>query len=214
MTHSDLPLWPETRVEIREGAVLLRGFALSVADELLPGIREVASVAEFRNMVTPGGHVMSVAMTNCGRLGWVTDSKGYRYTTEDPSTGKRWPEIPEAFEKLAREAADAAGFSGFAPDACLINRYAVGARMTLHQDRNEQDFGQPIVSVSLGLPATFQFGEVENRRGAQNVAVRHGDVVVWGGTARLAYHGVLALKAGVHEATGEYRFNLTFRRAG
>ncbi len=213
MTHSDLPLWPEARVEIREGAVLLRGFALPVADELLRGIREVASVSEFRNMVTPGGKAMSVAMTNCGAVGWVTDRRGYRYAAEDPETGKAWPTMPATFRKLAVDAASTAGFAGFDPDACLINRYAVGAKMSLHQDRDERGFSQPIVSVSLGLPATFQFGEVESRKGAQNIAVEHGDVVVWGGPARLAYHGVLTLRAGVHERTGEYRYNLTFRKA-
>ena len=212
--HSNLQLWPEEPVvRIREGALLLRGFAGEHGRELVEQIAKISSISEFRNMVTPGGHVMSVAMTNCGKAGWVTDKAGYRYTNIDPLTAKPWPAMPETFFQLAQAAAEAAGFRGFRPDACLINRYAIGARMTLHQDRNESDFSHPIVSVSLGLPATFQLGEVEHRRGAQSFSVEHGDVIVWGGPARLAYHGILPLKEGEHELTGKFRYNLTFRKA-
>lgn len=164
-------------------------------------------------MVTPGGFRMSVAMTNCGGYGWITDRKGYRYANTDPETGKPWPPIPAVMQALATEAAAQAGFPNFEPDACLINRYAVGARMTLHQDKNEVDFGQPIVSVSLGLPATFQLGGRERTDKASRIRLEHGDVLVWGGPARLLYHGILPLKAGYHPAFGAFRINLTFRRA-
>jgi DNA oxidative demethylase len=219
MTPFSYSLWPaddgsspkpET---LRAGAVLLRRFALQQAPELFSGIEAIASVSEFRNMVTPGGHTMSVAMTNCGAAGWVTDRAGYRYTAIDPLTGNPWPPMPEIFRALAESAAVQAGFPNFHPDACLVNRYAVGARMTPHQDRNEHDYDQPIVSVSLGLPATFLFGEVERRSNFRRISILHGDVVVWGGPARLAYHGILPLKPGHHELTGEFRYNLTFRKA-
>ncbi len=174
-------------------------------------------------MVVPGGHSMSVAMTNCGRLGWVTDRSGYRYTERDPLSGRAWAAMPRAFGELATRAAAEAGFGEFAPDACLVNRYEPGARMGLHQDRNEADFGQPIVSVSLGLPATFLWGGAKRRDPVRRLPLRHGDVVVWGGAARLRFHGVAPLgrqaptfggTPGMHPATGGFRFNLTFRRAG
>ena len=157
---------------------------------------------------------MSVAMTNCGKLGWVTDRTGYRYQGCDPESGRLWPEIPDIFHDLARRAAEQAGYPGFEPDACLVNRYAPGARMSLHQDRNEHDFAHPIVSVSVGLPATFLFGGMLRSDRALRVPLAHGDVVVWGGPARLRYHGVLPLKHGVHPLAGSYRFNLTLRKAG
>jgi DNA oxidative demethylase len=195
-----------------EGARVLRGFATPDGAALLGAVESVIESAPFRHMVTPGGFPMSVAMTNCGAWGWVTDRRGYRYTDTDPATGVRWPVMPRAFARLAARAAEVAGFGEFAPDACLINRYEPGARLTLHQDKDELDLRHPIVSVSLGLAATFQFGGMERRARCRRVPVMHGDVVVWGGPARLFYHGVLPLKAGVHAATGPYRINLTFRR--
>ncbi|MDX1754580.1 MAG: DNA oxidative demethylase AlkB [Marinobacter sp.] len=198
---------------LADGAVVLRRFALGRAEALVRHIETVQSQAAFRQMKTPGGYTMSAAMTNCGRLGWVTDRTGYRYQSTDPQSGEPWPAMPALFSRLAGDAACAAGFDEFAPDACLINRYRPGARMSLHQDKNERDFGQPIVSVSLGLPVVFQFGGLRRNDRPQRVLLEHGDVVVWGGPSRLRYHGVLALKPGQHPLTGECRFNLTLRRA-
>lgn len=195
------------------GAVLLRGHALAIDTELLAAIDAVAAKAPFRHMVTPGGFEMSVAMTNCGAAGWITDRKSYRYTTDDPESGRPWPAMPPVFRKLADEAAAKAGFPGFVPDACLINRYEPGTRLSPHQDRDEADFGHPIVSVSLGLPATFQFGGPRRADPMKKVVLGHGDVVVWGGPSRLAHHGVLTLKSGEHPMTGRRRFNLTLRKA-
>lgn len=195
------------------GAVLLRGHARAIDKELLAAIETVVAQAPFRRMVTPGGFEMSVAMTNCGAAGWITDRKSYRYTTDDPESGRPWPEMPQLFLKLADEAAAEAGFPGFVPDACLINRYEPGTRLSPHQDRDEADYGHPIVSVSLGLPATFQFGGPKRSDPLKKVALGHGDVVVWGGPSRLAHHGVLTLKSGEHPMTGRRRFNLTLRKA-
>jgi alkylated DNA repair protein (DNA oxidative demethylase) len=200
--------------EIAPGAFLLRGFALEDEPAILKAIDEVKAKSPFRHMITPGGFRMSVAMTNCGFLGWITDRTGYRYDAIDPENGRKWPAMPAAFMHLAKESAIEAGFEGFTPDACLINRYEVGARLSLHQDKDEADYSAPIVSVSLGLPATFLFGGSKRTDKTQRVPVVHGDVVVWGGPARLRYHGVLALKAGRHPLLGEYRINLTFRKAG
>lgn len=197
-------------MELAPGAALLQGFA---GDELWPEVQAVAAAAPFRHMVTPGGFRMSVAMTNCGPLGWVTDRTGYRYSPVDLETGLAWPAMPEAFRELARQAAEAGGFAGFAPDACLINRYEAGAKMSLHQDKDELDFAQPIVSVSLGLPAVFLFGGLARADKPMRVPLHHGDVVVWGGAARLRFHGILPLKAGEHPVTEACRINLTFRAA-
>jgi alkylated DNA repair protein (DNA oxidative demethylase) len=194
------------------GAVVLRGFAAAFDAALLAGVHEVTAQAPFRHMVTPSGHRMSAAMTNCGALGWVTDRTGYRYDAVDPESGKRWPPMPAAFLRLAGEAATRAGFAGFVPDACLVNRYEPGARLTLHQDRNERDFSAPIVSVSLGLPALFLFGGLKRSDKVARVPLEHGDVVVWGGPARMRYHGVNPVKARPLE--GEHRINLTFHKAG
>jgi len=198
---------------LAEGAMLLRGRALPFEAEILGALAEVTAAAPFRHMVTPGGFTMSVAMTNCGAAGWVTDRTGYRYDPVDPESGRPWPAMPAVFRRLAADAAEEAGYPGFVPDACLINRYEPGARLSLHQDRNERDFANPIVSVSLGLPATFQFGGLARTDPVTKYALRHGDVVVWGGPSRLFYHGVLALKDGDHPALGRMRINLTFRRA-
>jgi len=196
-----------------EGAVLLRGFARSGENELIAALRAIEEQAPFRHMQTPGGHEMSVAMTNCGALGWTTDRTGYRYDRNDPQSGKPWPAMPPVFHDLATRAAERAGFSGFSPDACLINRYAPGARMSLHQDRDEQDFECPIVSVSLGLPAIFLFGGPRRSDKPNRYRLEHGDVVVWGGPSRLFFHGVAPLADGEHGLLGRQRINLTFRRA-
>lgn len=200
-------------VTLAPGAALLRGFALDDAAALLAAIDTVAALAPLRHMVTPGGYMMSVATTSCGELGWTSDAQGYRYAACDPDSGLPWPAMPALFNTLARDAAAQAGFHGFEPDACLINRYAPGARLTLHQDRNERDFGAPIVSVSLGLPATFLFGGIRRTDPTLKLRLVHGDVVVWGGAARLRFHGVLPLSHGTHPVTGACRVNLTFRKA-
>ena len=199
--------------EFAAGAVLLRGRALPPESDLLQAIDAVLAAAPFRHMVTPGGFPMSVAMTNCGEVGWVTDRSGYRYDAIDPQTERPWPAMPDALGRIATEAAQEAGYPRFVPDACLINRYEPGARMSLHQDRDERDFTNPIVSVSLGLPATFQFGGPKRTDPVRKIALRHGDVIVWGGPSRLFYHGVLALKDGAHPRLGHWRLNLTFRKA-
>ncbi|HSS84652.1 MAG TPA: DNA oxidative demethylase AlkB [Reyranella sp.] len=198
---------------MQDGAVLLRGRALPVERALLAAIDRIAAQAPFRRMVTPGGFQMSVAMTNCGSVGWVTDRTGYRYDSRDPDSGAPWPAMPDVFLALAREVAEDAGFTGFVPDACLINCYEPGARLSLHQDKDERDYAHPVVSVSLGLPATFQFGGLKRNDRPLKVPLHHGDVVVWGGAARLVFHGVLALKEGEHPALGRRRVNLTFRKA-
>ena len=201
------------RQELAPGAVVLRGFARAVAAELVADVAQVALAAPFRHMTTPGGHRMSVAMTNCGPLGWITDARGYRYASIDPESGRPWPPMPASFAQLAAAASTAAGYAGFAADACLVNRYEPGARMTLHQDKDERDRTQPIVSVSLGLPMVFLFGGLTRTDPAQRVPLEHGDVVVWGGPSRLCFHGVLPLREGEHAATGRCRINLTLRRA-
>ena len=203
----------ETTQTLQTGAVLLRGRALPVDEALLAAISHIAAQAPFRRMTTPGGFQMSVAMTNCGGVGWVTDRTGYRYDARDPESGAPWPAMPDAFLELAHGAAGEAGFAGFVPDACLINCYEPGTRLSLHQDKDELDYSAPIVSVSLGLPATFQFGGLKRTDRPLKVPLQHGDVVAWGGPARLVYHGVLALKEGEHPALGRRRFNLTFRKA-
>ncbi|WP_039785718.1 DNA oxidative demethylase AlkB [Herbaspirillum huttiense] len=199
---------------ITEGALLLRAFVdEEEAAALMAAIDKVLAASPLRHMQTPGGFRMSVAMSNCGQFGWVTDRRGYRYQSLDPVAERDWPAMPEAFAALAARASAAAGFAGFDPDACLINRYEPGARMSLHQDKNELDMDQPIVSVSLGLPATFLFGGMARTDKPQRMRLESGDVVVWGGPARLAFHGVDPLRDGEHPLTGRCRYNLTFRRA-
>jgi len=208
------------RLVLAEGAVLLHSFiqqnqaALQNEALLLNDVNLIVAQSPLRHMVTPGGFTMSVAMTNCGRLGWVTDRKGYRYATLDPDTGKPWPEMPASFLALAAQAALEAGFADFVPDACLINQYKPGARMSLHQDKDERDFNHPIVSVSLGVPATFLLGGFERADKTLKIQLSHGDVFIWGGKSRLRYHGVMPLKAEHHPAFGSCRINLTFRKAG
>ena len=198
---------------VDEGVVLLRACASPLAAALLVELATVFAAAPLRQMVTPGGLSMAVAMTNCGELGWVSDLKGYRYAAADPESGLAWPAMPPAFRTLASEAAAAAGFPDFTPDVCLVNQYLPGNRLSLHQDRDERDFSQPIVSVSLGLPASFMLGGLLRAAPTRRLTLQHGDVLVWGGPARLRFHGVLALKDGVHPQLGARRINLTFRRA-
>lgn len=209
----DEPLQPSRHERLAEQTWLLRGFALPWLEQVLPALRAVLQAAPFRRMVTPGGHTMSVALSNCGQWGWTTDARGYRYTEHDPSTGLPWPELPLALSTMAAEAAAVAGFPDFTPDACLINRYLPGAKMSLHQDRNEQDFTAPIVSVSLGLPAMFQLGGAQRSDRPLRVPLLHGDVMVWGGVDRLRFHGVLPLNPGSHEVMGAQRINFTLRKA-
>ncbi|MCS3760833.1 DNA oxidative demethylase AlkB [Bradyrhizobium centrosematis] len=201
-----------SREEIADGAVLLRGFVTPIESELIDAVRAIVAQSPFRRMTTPGGHLMSVAMTNCGERGWITDHTGYRYDPIDPRTGAPWPAMPPVLRDLARRAAEQGGFTGFAPDACLVNRYEPGTRLSLHQDKDELDYGAPIVSVSLGLPATFLFGGLARADRPRRFRLVHGDVVVWGGPSRLAYHGVAPLAEGEHALLGRKRINLTFRR--
>lgn len=216
MTLDLFPDEPAAEPEVEpliEGAVLLRGFAQAAAPALLEAVQAVTRSAPFRLMSTPGGHPMSVAMTNCGDVGWITDAAGYRYGSVDPLTGKHWPAMPLVFSTLASQAAARARFAAFVADACLVNRYEPGSRMSLHQDKDELDFDAPIVSVSLGLPAVFLFGGLQRSDKPQRILLAHGDVVVWGGPSRLRYHGVLPLKDGEHPLLGRRRINLTFRKA-
>jgi alkylated DNA repair protein (DNA oxidative demethylase) len=209
----DLPPEPEAaRLELAPGAVLLRGFAHAEAATLLRATEAVLAQAPLRHMQTPGGHTMSVATASCGVLGWVSDAHGYRYAAHDPQSGRPWPALPECFLALARRAAAEAGYANFQPEACLINQYVPGAKLSLHQDRDEQDLGAPIVSLSLGLPAVFLFGGNARSQRPQRYRLVHGDVVVWGGPARLAFHGVAPLAEGAHALLGRRRINLTFRR--
>lgn len=200
-----------SREPLEEGAVLLRSFVAD-APALLEEVARIAQVAPFRNMITPGGYTMSVAMTNCGRVGWVSDAAGYRYDPIDPETGQPWPALPEAFLELATRAAAEAGFSHYDPDACLINRYVPGAKLGLHQDRDEKDRWAPIVSVSLGLPAVFLWGGKKRSDPVRRFRLESGDVAVWGGPARFVYHGIAAIKSGEHPLTGPTRINITFRK--
>ncbi|MGN6662467.1 MAG: DNA oxidative demethylase AlkB [Achromobacter mucicolens] len=202
------------RVALGAQSVVLRGFALPAVDALLAGVDDVIAQAPFRHMETPGGYTMSVALTNCGELGWTTDARGYRYSRIDPVSGQPWPAMPRAFRQLAEDAAREAGFADFAPDACLVNRYAPGSRLSLHQDRNERDYGSPIVSVSLGMPAMFLFGGDDRADRAARVPLFHCDVVVWGGVDRLRFHGVMPLKDLPHPRLGSQRINFTIRKAG
>jgi alkylated DNA repair protein (DNA oxidative demethylase) len=201
--------WVES---IGPGALLLRRHACGHATELLAQVKAIAAAAPFRHLETPGGKRMSVAMTNCGSLGWISDRRGYRYGPHDPATGQPWPAMPASFVALARDAAAQAGFPDFSPQACLINLYRPGTRLTLHQDRDELDLGAPIVSVSLGLPAVFLFGGSQRSDRPRRLPLQHGDVAVWGGPSRLAFHGIAPLGDGNHPATGASRVNLTFRK--
>ncbi|MCR8931501.1 DNA oxidative demethylase AlkB [Pseudomonas fluorescens] len=200
--------------QIGEQAWVLRGFALSQVDRLLSELEAALAAAPLRHMVTPGGFSMSVGTSSCGGLGWITDRKGYRYSSVDPLSGLLWPALPTVFADLARTAAEQAGFADFVPDSCLINQYVPGAKMSLHQDKDEKAYAAPIVSLSLGLPAMFLFGGFERSDKCQRIPLLHGDMVIWGGVDRLRFHGVLPIKPGHHPRLGERRINLTFRVAG
>lgn len=211
----DLPLAPdEACTAIAPGAVLLRGLARALDVELLQALDAVLDQSPPQHLQTPGGYTMSVQTTSCGRLGWVSDRHGYRYASRSPHTGQAWPAMPACFAALAHDAAAQAGYPGFEADACLINTYVPGARMSLHQDKDERDLQAPIVSVSLGLPCVFQFGGLQRNAPTQRLRLAHGDVLVWGGPTRLAFHGVLPLAEGHHPLLGRQRVNLTFRKAG
>ncbi len=209
----DEPVVEPREQAIAPGATLLRGAAREQGVTLLEAVEAVVRESPFRHMITPGGFRMSVAMTNCGAAGWITDRSGYRYGPLDPTTGRPWPDLPEVFASLATQTAARAGFAQFMPDACLINQYEPGSRMSLHQDKNEVDYAAPIVSVSLGLPAVFLFGGERRADKTQRVPLAHGDVVVWGGPSRLRFHGVMPLKDAEHPLVGRRRINLTFRKA-
>ncbi|HWY24572.1 MAG TPA: DNA oxidative demethylase AlkB [Nevskia sp.] len=214
-----LPLFAEpapplpAEEQLADGAMLLRGFATAAEGPLLAALRDILAAAPFRHLVTPGGQHMSVAMTNCGSRGWISDRRGYRYESRDPDSGSPWPPLPPAFARLATSAAAKAGYEEFVPDACLINRYVPGTKLSLHQDRDERDLVSPIVSVSLGIPAVFLFGGLQRKDPQRRVPVEHGDVVVWGGASRLRFHGVLPLKPAMHPLLGAERINLSFRKA-
>jgi alkylated DNA repair protein (DNA oxidative demethylase) len=199
---------------LSEGAILFHGRVAEQAESIVDTIREIQDQAPFRHLVTPGGHKMSVSMTSCGDLGWMSDRKGYRYTASDPRSDHRWPPMPALFVELARAAADDAGFDDYTPDACLINRYRPGAKLSLHQDKDERDYSHPVVSFSLGLPATFLWGGFRRADKPKRLLLEHGDVLVWGGPDRLRYHGILPLPEGEHPLLGTQRINLTFRKAG
>jgi alkylated DNA repair protein (DNA oxidative demethylase) len=201
-----------SREPLEEGAVLLRAFALADAPALVEAIAQVANAAPFRHLVTPGGYTMSVAMTNCGRVGWVSDRHGYRYDPIDPDTSNPWPALPDLFLSLARRAAAEGGFPDYDPDACLINRYVPGSKLGMHQDRDEKDQWAPIVSVSLGLPAVFLWGGKRRGDPVRRIRLESGDVAVWGGPARFVYHGIAPLKQGSHPLTSDVRLNITFRK--
>ncbi|BCJ08096.1 MULTISPECIES: DNA oxidative demethylase AlkB [unclassified Pseudomonas] len=214
MIQSSLDLFDPHPQRLARHTLLLPGFALPELEALLDALRPVLRAAPFRHMHTPGGLRMAVALTNCGALGWVSDENGYRYTPIDPVSAKPWPALPPLLVDLATRAAAQAGFDGFVADACLVNHYLPGTRLSLHQDRDEQDYGQPIVSISLGLPAVFLFGGLQRSDRPRHIPLSHGDVLVWGGEDRLRFHGVLPIKPGVHPRMGERRINLTLRKAG
>lgn len=203
-----------TRQEILKDVVLLRAFALSAEEQILADLANVTQAAPLRKMYTAGAKPMSVMTASCGDFGWVSDHQGYRYAAFDPLTGQPWPAMPASFRHLAQQASVLAGFAGFEPDTCLINRYAPDAKMGLHQDKDERDFSQPIVSVSLGIPAVFQVGGFARNDKALKLTLYHGDVLVWGGESRLRFHGVMPVKTAHHPLLGEMRINLTFRKAG
>lgn len=201
------------RHEIAEDAYLLPGYATSQAIELCSAIDTVLLQSPLRHYQTRMG-LMSVGMSCCGALGWVADTRGYRYSALDPNNGQPWPGLPDSIRNLAQSAASDCGFDGFEPDACLINEYQLGAKMGLHQDRDERDMRWPIVSISLGMTAQFQFGGATRRAPVHRFDLVHGDVLVWGGRTRLNFHGVAPLDGSPHPLLGARRWNLTLRRAG
>ncbi len=211
---NNLPLFQsQALIQIDQGAMLIKRFVGENEVALLVAVNEILAVAPPRKMMTQGGYTMSVAMTNTGQVGWVSDRKGYRYSAVDPYAGSFWPDMPALMQQMASDAALQAGYANFLPDACLVNVYQIGAKMALHQDKDEQDFSQPIVSISLGLPATFLFGGLQRSDKPKKILLEHGDAVVWGGHSRMHFHGVAPLKPGEHPLLGQQRINLTFRKA-
>jgi alkylated DNA repair protein (DNA oxidative demethylase) len=209
---ADSPREPRTQ-QLGAQAFVLRAFAAGSESLLLDHVQRIAAQAPFRHLTTPGGYQMSVAMTNCGEVGWISDRTGYRYGALDPLSQRPWPLMPQAFLDLAARAATIAGFPSFEPDACLINRYQPGTRLSLHRDYDEKDRAAPIVSVSIGVPAVFQWGGLRRNDRTRRVPLESGDVVVWGGESRFVYHGIAALAESTHPLTGSERINLTFRKA-
>jgi alkylated DNA repair protein (DNA oxidative demethylase) len=205
-------LFDTTETAIAPGVVLLRNYAQTQAEAVIAEVALIAAAAPFQHMITPGGFTMSAALTNCG-AGWISDRKGYRYSSVNPQTGEPWPAIPALFSELAASAAAAAGYPNFNPDACIVNRYVPGARMSLHQDSQEKPLEAPVVSISLGLSATFLWGGMSRSDRPQRIALHHGDVIVWGGPSRLNFHGIAPLKPATHPSLGAQRINLTLRKA-
>ncbi|QBJ77159.1 DNA oxidative demethylase AlkB [Aquitalea sp. USM4] len=208
----DASLFPSQQ-QLAEGVCLLSGQANSMMSAIWQAVEDVLRQAPLRQMQTPGGHTMSVAMSNCGELGWVSDRHGYRYSRLDPQSGRPWPAMPEVLQELARIWAAAAGFDNFVSNACLINCYQAGSKMSLHQDRDERDFAHPILTLSLGLPARFMLGGLQRKDPYRKLLLQHGDVLVFGGPARLCFHGIMPLADGEHALLGKRRISLTFRRA-
>lgn len=209
----DVWLKPQTTVLLAEGAMVLRRFATPVVVALMEGVEAVVAQSPLRRLIVPNGRPMRIEMTNCGLVGWVNIDGRYRYSRVDPLTGRSWPGMPATFRRIAGAAASAAGYPDFQPAVCIINRYAVGADLQMHQDRDDTQDRQPVVSVSLGLPAIFHFGGQGRGEKPLTIPLDDGDVVVWGGASRMHRHGVAPVAPGVHPRTGAYRYNLTFRTA-
>ena len=208
----DASLFPSQQ-QLAEGVCLLSGQANSMMPAIWQAVEDVLRQAPLRQMQTPGGYTMSVAMSNCGELGWISDRHGYRYSRLDPQSGQPWPAMPEILQELARIWAAEAGFDNFVSNACLINCYQAGSKMSLHLDRDERDFAHPILTLSLGLPARFMLGGLQRQDPYRKLLLQHGDVLVFGGPARLCFHGIMPLADGDHALLGKRRISLTFRRA-
>ncbi|MCC5797504.1 MAG: DNA oxidative demethylase AlkB [Methylophaga sp.] len=208
-----LDLFNDEVIELQQSLILIKGMAADNAQRYWQSVQDIHHQSPFRKMQTPGGQMMSAEITNCGRVGWHSDRQGYRYTELDPLTGQSWPAMPICLQTLAVSAALKAGYQAFTPDVCLINRYSIDSKMGLHQDRDERDFTQPIVSVSLGLSANFVFAGSQRNGPRQHILLEHGDVLVWGGQLRKNYHGISKVLPGDDPLTGQHRINLTFRQA-
>jgi DNA oxidative demethylase len=211
----DLPLLAEDlHTVIAPGAVLMRAFGRADDVDILQAVESVIAQAPLRHLQTPGGYTMSIQTTRCGSMGWVSEPGGYRYAPSNPSTRAPWPAMPQCLLDFAVRAATEAGYPDFVPDSCMVNQYLPGNKLGLHQDRDERDLRAPVVSLSLGLPAIFLFGGLQRTGKTQRYRLAHGDVVVWGGPSRLAFHGVLPVADGDHALVGRRRVNVTFRKVG
>ncbi len=198
---------------IDNDAIILKGFVRAKANQLVKDAELISQQSPFRTMTTPGGGKMSVAITNCGHCGWLSDEHGYRYQQIDPVTHRSWPEMPQSFLKICAAATKAASFAEFMPDACLLNKYQADAKMGLHNDNDEHDLTAPIVSVSLGLDAVFLFGGKTRQSPTRKYLLSHGDVVVFGGQSRLNFHGISLIKPTyISDDLTDHRLNLTFRK--